>query len=104
MYKDILFTKFYKTLHRISPFHIAVALLIAALCWFTIFGNQGLYRLHELKKTNQKMRHEISSLKEQIKDRENQITLFSDPVYLEKIVRQELGYVKPYEVIFQLSP
>lgn len=88
----------------IGPFHIAITALVLILSWYTIFGQQGLYRLVELRKINKGMGVEIASLKNQIEEREGKMALFGDSLYLETVVRQELGYVKPGEVIFQLSP
>lgn len=104
MMKTNLLYHLYKPLSAISPFHIGVAAIVIILSWYTIFGNQGLYRLYELKLENRRMKEEILNLKDEIKAREKQMALFSDPTYLETIVRQELGYVKPGEIIFQLSP
>lgn len=101
---EIWLIRIRKLITSISPFYLAIGSVVMFLLYFTVFGNQGMIKLGEINRTNQQMKTEVASLKDQIKERERQILLIDDPVYLESIVRQELGYVKPMEVIFQLTP
>ena len=101
---EIWIIRIKKAVRAISPFYLITSFVSLLLLFFTIFGGQGLIKLGEIKKVNHQMKSEIVSLKDQIKDRERQMKLMEDPVYLETVVRQELGYVKPWEVIFQLTP
>lgn len=101
---EIWIIRIKKAVGAISPFYLVTASLTLFILFFTIFGGQGLIKLGEIKKVNHNMKSEIAFLKDQIKDRERQMKLMEDPVYLETVVRQELGYVKPWEVIFQLTP
>jgi len=80
-------------------------LLIAAggvfFVWFMVFGDQGLYQLHKSYKIKAEMRRQIEDLNKKIGDLKKERELLKDPDHLESIVRQELGYVKPGEIVFQ---
>jgi cell division protein FtsB len=78
-------------------------LLIAAIAVpLKVFDSRGLERverlqrdLDELKEENRKIRRENEALQIEIR------SFHSDPSYVEKIARDELGMVGPSEVIFQ---
>lgn len=67
-----------------------------------ILGDQGLpryrrlsYELVDARAANRKLRKEIAELRGEVHD------LRSDPEALERIARDELGMIKPDEVLFQ---
>jgi cell division protein FtsB len=67
-----------------------------------ILGEQGLpryrqlsYELEDARGANKKLRREIRELREEIH------ALRHDPRALERIARDELGMIKPDEVLFQ---
>ena len=67
-----------------------------------ILGDQGLpryrrlsYELDDARGANRKLRKEIAALRGEVHD------LRSDPEALERIARDELGMIKPDEVLFQ---
>lgn len=82
--------------------YLILAGSLAFILFFTVFGEQGLLRINDLKRernlieeksaelraTNEKLRQEIALLQ-------------SDRRYLERIARTELGLVKPNEIIYQ---
>jgi cell division protein FtsB len=67
-----------------------------------VLDEQGLPRyrrlceeLRELRESNQELVREIASLKAEVE------ALRSDPVYVERIARDELGMVRADELVFQ---
>ena len=78
---------------------------IAFILFFTVFGDKGLLRIHELRtdkgvidsrlsetrSENEKLKHEIVALK-------------TDRRYLESIARKDFGLVRADEVIYRFPP
>ncbi|MBI2897140.1 MAG: septum formation initiator family protein [Deltaproteobacteria bacterium] len=67
-----------------------------------ILGEEGLpryrrmrYELDDARAANRKLRREIETLREEIHD------LRKDPRAIERIARDELGMIKPDELLFQ---
>lgn len=67
-----------------------------------ILGEEGLpryrrmrYELDDARAANRKLRREIAALREEIHD------LRRDPEAIERIARDELGMIKPDELLFQ---
>lgn len=70
-----------------------------------VLDEQGLPRyhhlreeLHELRRSNEELVKEITTLKGEID------ALRSDPSYVERIARDELGMVRGEEFVFQFPP
>lgn len=74
---------------------------LAVFTWFAVFGEQGLYQLHRTSRLKAQLKKDITSLKEKITELKKKKELLNDPRHLELTIRQELGYVKPDEVVFQ---
>ncbi len=74
---------------------------LAAFTWFAVFGEQGLYQLHRTSRLKAQLKEEITSLKGKITELKKKKELLNDPKHLELTIRQELGYVKEGEVVFQ---
>lgn len=82
--------------------------LILAICFFlsllfvSIFGSDGIIKisktnikLEELKKKIQLLEKENMRIKKEIQQ------LKTDPYYTEKVIREELGLVKPGEKVYE---
>jgi len=70
-----------------------------------ILDEQGLPRyrrlhgeLQDLRESNEDLVQEIATLKGEIE------ALRTDPSYVERIARDELGMVRPEEIVFQFPP
>jgi cell division protein FtsB len=74
---------------------------LAFFTWFAVFGDQGLYQLHRTARLKAQLKKEIARLKDKIAELKDKKALLNDPKHLELVIRQELGYVKPGEVVFQ---
>ncbi|PIR20021.1 MAG: hypothetical protein COV45_08590 [Deltaproteobacteria bacterium CG11_big_fil_rev_8_21_14_0_20_47_16] len=88
---------------ELNPLQWAMALLFLAFCWFAVFGNQGLYTYYSLLNTKKNLITESQTLQAKLDELKKEEKLLHDPRYLEIIIRQELGYIRPGEVIFQLE-
>jgi len=78
---------------------------VTGFVWLAIFGDQGLYQLHKTRHHLADLGKEAISLENTIKKLEEDKALLSNPKHLEWVIRQELGYVKSGEVVFQqMSP
>lgn len=84
-----------------------VILLIFALVLFVFFWVYfpALSRYRELKIQEEKITREISDLDQRIEALlEERRLLQNDLNYLEKVIREELGLVKPGEIIYKMIP
>lgn len=68
------------------------------------FGNMGLIKYFELKKTQDKLMIEVKDMEEENKTLNAQIkSLKEDPFYIEKHAREEFGMARPDEYIFRFE-
>lgn len=87
-------------LRWLLPLGLILGSIIAAP--LLILGDQGLpryrrlsYELEDARGANRKLRREIGELRGEIQ------ALRHDPEALERIARDELGMIKPDEILFQ---
>ncbi len=66
------------------------------------FGDRGLLKYIELKKTEARMERQIKELKKDNEHLRSEIkSLREDPFYIEKHAREDFGLARPDEYIFQ---
>ena len=87
-------------LRWLLPLGLILGSIIAAP--ILILGDEGLpryrrlsYELQDARSANRKLRKEIGQLREEVH------ALGTDPEALERIARDELGMIKPDEILFQ---
>lgn len=86
-------------------FWLLLGLAASILGAMLVFGNKGLYHLYQLRQERDRLLASNLALKE-----ENDLLLKAvqrlqhDREYIEDIIRRELNYIKPNEIIFQLEP
>jgi len=92
---------------RASAALLPFALMVMAIMTVPtlVLDEQGLPRyrhlreeLRELRKSNEELVREIATFKAQVE------ALRSDPAYVERIARDELGMVQAEEFVFQFPP
>lgn len=72
---------------------------------FLFFYLPGISRYHELKSEEERLTRELREIDSQIQKLQEEKTLLqNDLAYLEKVIREELGLVKPGEMIYKLVP
>lgn len=84
-----------------NPIQWGMLLFFLAFCWFAVFGNQGLYTYVSLLNTQKSLIAESQTLQAKATEMKREEKLLHDPRYLEIIIRQELGYIRPGEVVYQ---
>ena len=80
---------------------LAIALAVTlVLCWIYL---PSISRYRELKSEEERLSQKIQEIDTQIKTlAEERNLLQTDVAYLEKVIREELGFVKPGEIVYEL--
>jgi cell division protein FtsB len=83
----------------------AIAIALVALAIHGVFGPHGLLAMHRTKQEVERLQLEIKQLNEENRQLSEQVkALESDPATIERIAREEMGLVRPGELIFKLPP
>jgi cell division protein FtsB len=83
----------------------AVALILAALLVDGVLGPHGFVATYRLKLQVRQAQQKAGQLNQENRDFEGQVQqLKSDPSAIERVARQQLGLVKPGELVFKLPP
>lgn len=85
----------------IRPLHVLAAVGVIVFFWFLIMGDQGLYRLRQLYQLRTTLLGQRHKLARDIEEKDREKRMLEDPKNLEMIIRKELGYIRPGEIIFQ---
>ena len=88
-------------LQRPTPIRLAVAAIVVALFWFLVLGDQGLYQLRSLVVMKYTLLADRAGQSERIDRLTRERDELQKPENLEMIIRSELGYIKPGEVVFE---
>ncbi|MFA5167841.1 MAG: septum formation initiator family protein [Candidatus Omnitrophota bacterium] len=87
----------------LKKFFIALAIALAVilvLCWIYL---PSITRYRELKSEEERLDQKIQEIDAQIKTLTDERHLLqTDVAYLEKVIREELGFVKPGEIVYEL--
>lgn len=84
-----------------TPVRLVVVAIVVALFWFLAMGDQGIYQLRLLLEMKNKLTEERMTINDEIDRLTKERKLLSDPKNLELVIRKELGYIYPGEVIFE---
>lgn len=68
-----------------------------------IFGDQGLLKLRLMNQHEAYLTGQINWIEGENERLTHEIELLEDRRYLEKIVREELGYLRPDEVVYYIE-
>jgi len=81
---------------------IAIIVIPPVLLWLYL---PGWTHYSELRKEDERLKKELSELKQRNRDLERQEFLLRNDVrYLEKVLREELNVVRPDETVYKLVP
>ena len=87
----------------LKKFFVVLALALAViliLCWIYL---PSITRYRELKSEADHLNQKIQEIDVQIKTLADERHLLqTDVAYLEKVIREELGFVKPGEIVYEL--
>lgn len=82
-------------------YFIAIAVAVLLVLYWVYFPSISRYR--ELKLEEEKLTKRIEEIDAQIKSLSTERNLLqTDVAYLEKVIREELGFVKPGEIVYEL--
>lgn len=87
----------------LKPIHWLIVLGSVLFLWLWIFGNQGLYELRQLSTIKQSLQKETLNLQKEKENLTTESKRLEEPEYMEHVIRQELGYVKPSEKVVQFT-
>jgi cell division protein FtsB len=83
-------------------FYTIIVLSVVYLTISLVFGDMGLLKHLEMKRTRKGLEKQITEISQQNQQLRQQLnSLKEDPFYREKIAREEYGLSKPDEYIFQ---
>ncbi|OGQ23377.1 MAG: hypothetical protein A3I05_05430 [Deltaproteobacteria bacterium RIFCSPLOWO2_02_FULL_44_10] len=83
---------------------ILIAGAVGIFFGFLLLGDQGVYQLTRLLEMKHSLLSKRKELQQKIKELETEQTLLQEPKNLEMVVREELGLIKPGEILFQERP
>ncbi|MFA5812386.1 MAG: septum formation initiator family protein [bacterium] len=85
----------------VTPVRLVVVVAVAAFFWFLIAGDQGIAQFRRLMDMKHRLLAERTALNEKIDKLTREREILSNPDNLETIIRKELGYIRPGEVLFE---
>lgn len=76
--------------------------IILFILFFTVFGERGLLRIHQLQQEKQEVQQRAELLRGENEKLKREIeALQNDRRYLESIARRDFGFVRANEIIYQ---
>ena len=83
---------------------VVTAAVCAALVATILFGSRGVLRLHALTTDEAAIKQRIGALLEENQRLRTQLhALRTDDRYLERLAREQLGFVRPGEVVYRFQ-
>ena len=77
--------------------------IIGAFAFLTLLGDEGLLRLRDLYQMKQKIQAENQEIFNTNQKLKEEVSLLKEQVFAERLIRDKLGYVKPKEYILILD-
>lgn len=103
-YRDLKQQVYIEKKRRSRVLLVIVSAVFLYLSVSLIFGEMGLIKYMELRKTEKRLRAELIAMEKEKKTIRSQIdSLKKDPFYIEKHAREDFGLAKPNEYIFQFQ-
>lgn len=90
-----------KILEHLTPVRLVVIFVVGVLFWFFVLGDQGFYKFRRLMSMKHKLTQEQKVLNDEIDSLTKEKEILLDTTKLEPVIRAELGYVRPGEVVFE---
>ena len=83
---------------------VAIGALVLVILAFTVFGERGLLNLVRYEKERQELLSLADKLKQENQELREEIErLKTDSSHLERLAREQLGMVKPGELVIQFA-
>ncbi len=91
-----------RAFHYVLPFSVLIATIV--LVPIKVFDAKGLPRYLALKSELVRAKEQTDKLKEEVRQlRVDMEALRSDPMAIERVARESLGYVRADEIVFQFA-
>lgn len=82
---------------------LIVGAALAGILAFSLFGRNGLIHLYKADQERLQLEEKVADMERENERLRQEIQkLTNDPQYVEKVAREELGMVKPDELVFHL--
>lgn len=78
-------------------------IVLFSLTFFAVFGDQGLRKLHQTRSLEDRLEKQMLVLGHENERLVQELKRLGDLAYLEKIVRDEMGYLRSDEVVYYLE-
>ena len=78
-------------------------LVACAFALFAFFGEQGLFKLHQMNHNEARLEEMIVEIRDENDNLARELEWLKTPKYLEKVVRAELGFLRPDEVVYYVK-
>ncbi len=88
-------------LRVVTPIRLAVIAILIATFWFFVLGDQGIYQFRRLMEMKHRFLIERAKLNEEVDRLSQERRLLKNPDNLEMIIRSELGYIRPGEILYE---
>lgn len=88
-------------LNFLTPSRLIIIAVVGIFFGAMTLGDQGIYQLERLLKMRNRLILERKDLNNEIDRLIREKAILSDPDKLEHVIRSELSYIKPGEVIFE---
>lgn len=89
-------------IRRFIFFAVGLVVLIGAL---SLVGQKSLLKVYQMTRTRTELQEEIVRLRQVNDDLAREIQAFThDPSQVEAVAREDLGLVKPGEIVYQFGP
>lgn len=89
------------SLQFLTPVRLVVIAAIVLFFWLFVLGDRGIYQLRRLLDMKNRLIKERQVLNEEIDRLTEEKKILSDPANIEMVIRKELGYIHPGEVVFE---
>ena len=84
---------------KIKIDYLKIGIISISIYFLTTFVTQQ-FKINEYNVKKEYYKNEISTRENKIKSLESTIGTVDDSAYIEKVAREQLGLVKPYEKVF----
>ena len=90
-----------RILNFISPVRLVAIAAVVGIFLFIVLGDNGIYQFRRLMEMRNSLSAERASLNESIDRLTRERAMLSEPANLGPIIRSELGYIRPGEILFE---
>ncbi|ADL06899.1 FtsB family cell division protein [Thermosediminibacter oceani] len=87
-----------------KQFKLGRIIFVLFLVYFVYTFTVQQFKINELRRQELELSQKMNQLAEERKRLEKEIELLNTKSYIEKLARDQLGLVKPGEILYKISP